>query len=312
MKKLILGLVLSLALLGANEVLPWGSPISGGVSLETIAATITSVLGEAFDTEAELQEQTSLSVTDSVADTETIALTAGYKFYFVDLTQTTATTGAVYLPETGMDKDDVAYLYNAGTHAATFPFSTGVQEFNGGETGDSLVIYAGGHLTWRYTGTRWVCISNEGSIAYFTSIGAGVYKTMDVNAADGTYDGTVITKTVDAGATSVFGQALHIDTDGELIVSDADVGSAAAMPTFCLAVAAGVGSKSCLTYGTITETEWNWTIGGLIYASDDPAATCGLTQTAPATAGDQVQVLGVALSADTIFFNPTNVLVEVP
>ena len=152
-----------------------------------ISSTITSILGAGFDSEAELQEQTSLSVSDSVADGEMLALEAGHKFYFVDITQTTATTGAVYLPEIGMDKDDVAYLYNAGTHAATFPFSAGVQEFNGGEAGDYLEIQAGGHLIYRYTGTRWVCISNEGSKQYFST-----FETVETTVIPITYmnDGT--------------------------------------------------------------------------------------------------------------------------
>jgi hypothetical protein len=95
-------------------------------------------------------------------------------------------------------------------------------------------------------------------------------------------------------------------------VADADVASAGAAPCIGLAVEAGTGAKKVLLHGIITETDWNWTIGGLIYLSDDPTTTEGLTQTAPATTGDQVQVLGVALSADTILFNPSLVLVEVP
>ena len=173
------------------------------------------------------------------------------------------------------------------------------------------------YLHFVYQDSRWNCTNLNTAMKSPTeiaveSIGTGIYKKIEVNAADGTYDGNVITRTITAGTTNAYGQAYHVHTDGTLVESDADVASAASMPVFCLGLAAATGAQLCLTYGTITETDWNWTVGGLIYASDDPTTTEGLTQTAPATAGDQVQVLGVALHADTIFFNPSLVLVEVP
>jgi len=131
---------------------------------------------------------------------------------------------------------------------------------------------------------------------------------------DGTYSGNTITMTVDAGqSNTLFGQAYHIDTDGELIEADADVATSGAAPAVCLAVTAGTGaSKLCLIQGQICETAWNWTIGGKVYLGDDPTTTTGLTQTAPSTEGDRVQPLGIALSADTIFFSPTLDTVGVP
>jgi hypothetical protein len=132
-------------------------------------------------------------------------------------------------------------------------------------------------------------------------------------ANDGNYDGFVRTYTVDSGATSVFGQALHVDTDGELIVADGDVASAGAMPAIGLAVEAGTGSKKVLLQGTICETDWTWTVGGIVYVSDDPTTTEGLTQTAISTTGDTVQVVGIATTADCIEVNMGGyVLVEVP
>jgi hypothetical protein len=151
-----------------------------------------------------------------------------------------------------------------------------------------------------------------------TSDGAGTVNSQisdgtDSGANDGSYDGLVRTYTVDSGATSVFGQALHVDTDGELIVADGDVASQGAMPAIGLAVEAGTGSKKVLLQGTICETDWAWTVGGIVYVSDDPTTTEGLTQTAISTTGDTVQVVGVATTADCIEVNMGGyVLVEVP
>jgi hypothetical protein len=60
--------------------------------------------------------------------------------------------------------------------------------------------------------------------------------------------------------------------------------------------------------GLARDDSWDWTIGGLVYAS----TTAGeLTQTPPSGTGDQVQVLGVAYSADEISFQPSPILIEV-
>lgn len=131
---------------------------------------------------------------------------------------------------------------------------------------------------------------------------------LNVNANDGTFSGFTLTRTVDSGATASFGQAMYVASDGELASADADAASTG--PAICILVTAGTGaSKQCLTHGTVSETDWNWTVGGIIYLGTDPATTTGLTQTAPSGTGDVVQVLGVALSADTIMFNPSLVQV---
>lgn len=137
--------------------------------------------------------------------------------------------------------------------------------------------------------------------------GGDVHVALNVNASDGTYSGDTIIRTVDASAGSTaFGQAYHVDTDGELIDADADVSTSGSIPCIGLAITTGTGaSKTILLRGIITETDWNWTVGGVIYVSADPATTCGLTQTAPSTAGHTVQAVGIALSADTISFNPS-------
>lgn len=120
-------------------------------------------------------------------------------------------------------------------------------------------------------------------------------------ANDGYYDGIVRTYTVDSGQTETsFGQAYHVDTDGELIVADGDVASQGSMPAIGLAVETGTGAKKVLLQGLICETDWAWTVGGPVYVSDDPSTTEGLTQTAISTTGDTVQLVGIAVTADCI------------
>jgi hypothetical protein len=75
------------------------------------------------------------------------------------------------------------------------------------------------------------------------------------------------------------------------------------MTVFALALEAGLDteSKEVLLQGFIRNDAWNWTIGGLIYASTTAG---GLSQTAPSDANDVVQIVGVATAADEIYFKP--------
>ena len=63
-----------------------------------------------------------------------------------------------------------------------------------------------------------------------------------------------------------------------------------------------------LLFGLISLNEWRWASRKLLYASKTPGF---LTQTRPDVIGDQVQVVGLALTETLILFNPNYVIVEV-
>ena len=134
---------------------------------------------------------------------------------------------------------------------------------------------------------------------------AGI-KIEEALATDLTWCGT----TCDGTAGEVLAQfdVCYLKNDGKYWKADAD--AAATMPVIAIATAA-IGADASgvfLLMGFVRKDAWVWTIGGLLYASTDPGA---LTQTAPAGTGDQVQVVGVALTADIILFCPSLVLAEV-
>jgi hypothetical protein len=84
------------------------------------------------------------------------------------------------------------------------------------------------------------------------------------------------------------------------------------MPGIILATAAASADATftALSHGFYrNDTLYNWTVGGILYAS---AATAGLlTQTAPSTSGNQVQVVGYAYTADIVYFSPSLTMVGV-
>ena len=98
-------------------------------------------------------------------------------------------------------------------------------------------------------------------------------------------------------------------TTGEVVISDAD--AIGTMPVIGIAPAAIADPHpgTILLQGFIRDDTWNWTLGGILYA--DNATAGGMTQTAPSGTGDLVQAVGIALSADVVYFNPSLTLVEV-
>jgi hypothetical protein len=125
-----------------------------------------------------------------------------------------------------------------------------------------------------------------------------------VLTVNGTYRGKTATVTVD-DASAVFSSALYIAADFNYDRCDAD--DAGTMPCVVLALEAGAGSKLVLREGQICNTDWNWSTG-VIYVD---TTTGGLTQTPPSGSGDSVQIVGYAMSADTMYFDPDSTVVVI-
>ncbi len=118
--------------------------------------------------------------------------------------------------------------------------------------------------------------------------------------------GTIKTMTLTVDdASAVFGNALYLEDDFHYERCDAD--AAITMPCTAIALESGAGSKNVLLEGPIYNTDWDWTDGN-IYVSTTVGA---LTQSPPAGSGDQVQIVGYALDADTMFFLPNSTIVEI-
>jgi hypothetical protein len=84
------------------------------------------------------------------------------------------------------------------------------------------------------------------------------------------------------------------------------------MPIMALALESGTGTKQILLNGYARDDAWDWTPGALVYAG---LTTGSLVQGDPAsiftTTGDQVQVVGYAVTSDILFFAPSWVLIEI-
>jgi hypothetical protein len=165
---------------------------------------------------------------------------------------------------------------------------------------DDLVVTGNAQIQEPWEGTH-----NAVDTTYF-----GGLRRIPNPSTDLTCSGEMVQMTVDSGATaSDFAYILHLDTDGELVAAQAN--AVTTMPAFGFALDDGVGSRMVFKKGYCRDDAWTWTVGGVIYVSDTAAG--GLTQTIPATAGDYVQVVGYALSADVAelnFYNYDMILVK--
>jgi hypothetical protein len=131
------------------------------------------------------------------------------------------------------------------------------------------------------------------------SAGAGDehYEVDGTPASDDTWAGRSITG-VNAGATIAQWEAVYMGSGGEWLLADAN--GSGTYPCRGLAAAAGTDNNPMIvvTEGVIRNDAWTWTPGGSIYLSATPG---GLTQTAPSTAGDKVQPVGFAITADVMY-----------
>lgn len=119
-------------------------------------------------------------------------------------------------------------------------------------------------------------------------------------ASDDNYAGITIDGRNNSGGVTQW-DAVYINGSSEFVLADAN--GSGTYPAVGLAVGtvAGGGATTVITHGVVRNDAWTWTVGGVIYLSTTAG---GLTQSAPSTSGDKVQVMGIAISADEMLVMP--------
>lgn len=129
---------------------------------------------------------------------------------------------------------------------------------------------------------------------------------LDASLSDATFSG--IKATLTAGENLVIGDVCYIKSDGKLWKADASAIATASAVAIALATISADASGSFGIHGYLRKDSlYALTIGGLVYLSETAGAA---TQTAPTTTDAVTQILGVALTADILYFNPQLVQVE--
>lgn len=125
-------------------------------------------------------------------------------------------------------------------------------------------------------------------------------------SADGTYSGITITGT--AGATLAFGDLVYLavaDSRWELTDADSATTAGAVLTGMCVLAAAADGSATTILLQGNIRADAAFpalTVGANVYAGLTPG---DIVTTAPSATDDVVHVVGKALTADSIYFNPS-------
>ena len=126
--------------------------------------------------------------------------------------------------------------------------------------------------------------------------------TIDVSAlSNGNWQGKMYKLPNTAGEALSKFDVVSITTAGTIWRADADVGDRYNVFLVVEAVSSG-NTGTFLKKGVIRNDSWNWTPGKMLYASGTPGA---IVQTLPTGSGQYVQVLGYAITADIIAFEPS-------
>jgi hypothetical protein len=145
------------------------------------------------------------------------------------------------------------------------------------------------------------------SITVTSAVSATTVAISGTHGTDNTARGVTLTG-YNAGATIAQWEAVYLGGSSTWLLADAN--GSGTYPAWGLATASYVSTNAAtiLVHGTVRNDARNWTIGGPIYLSGTAGA---LTQTAPSTSGDKVQVVGRALTADIAYFDFNSTYVTV-
>lgn len=171
---------------------------------------------------------------------------------------------------------------------------------------------SGTAATYDLTAAGKALLDDADAAAQRTTLGVDEAGTTTLTAAPGsnlTASGVKITLTANEG--QAFGDVCYIGADGDATLASAAAYSTSSALFMCLGTVTTGNPASYLGFGIARNDTWAWTVGGLVYLSATGTTTNTLTQTAPSTAGQVVQVLGIATHADRIYFNPQLIQIEV-
>ena len=111
-----------------------------------------------------------------------------------------------------------------------------------------------------------------------------------------------------AGNALVLGDLVYFKSDGKWWDTDADAESTTKGELgLALETIAANGTGKILKLGYIKNTSWSLGVGSVVYVS---CTASGITTTLPSASGDQVRKVGVAHTANILYFNPDDTIIE--
>jgi hypothetical protein len=266
-----------------------------GVSSTTLVSNLNADLLDGNEASA---FQTTLTNSAGLAGALSDETGSGVSVFGTSPTFTTSmllTNGFVFRPALGTD--DHNYIFQAyGSGGLTNAL---VIQNNTGSALPDVIITANLSLptidTLSFNDSGYMTLSDNNSIRFDAAPDS-----MD----DGEYNGEVITG-INFGATVTAISTVFLQSDGKVDDANATQGTGL-YPAFGLAVNAGDDTDAAiiLVKGVVRDEDWTGlTVGGPVYLGETAGT---ITQTAPSTSNDCVQVIGRAISDSEIYFDFDN------
>ena len=222
---------------------------------------------------------------------------------------------------------DTAHLSGTQTFTGAKTFSSDVvisgttPQLTIGDAGaeDTFLVFDGNAADYRIgidDGTDTLEIgkgSSHGTTAVIKIDSATNLQLMHNSAvADGEYSGDLAM--FEAGEDLTAGEVVYFKSDGKCWKAVATASATSRCVAMCLATtsANSMGPFLLKGFARFNSEFPTWTVGGALYTPE--AETSGKNvpeQTAPDSDGDFVQVIGFAISADAVWFDPDSTVVEV-
>ena len=124
-------------------------------------------------------------------------------------------------------------------------------------------------------------------------------------ASNGDYYGELLS-IGDGGVGVVAGNVYYLSSSSTWLATDADAASSSRNLIAIATTGAGF-NRGMLIRGYFKNTSWSFTIGAPVYLSTTAG---GLSSTQPTATADIVRVVGYAIAADEIYFNPSQDWIE--
>jgi len=153
------------------------------------------------------------------------------------------------------------------------------------------------------TGTTNVSVAGNLSLSDASSVDIS---TPLLAGTDHTYTG-LSAQMLAGGAISAFDLVCIHTTTQEVVEADASSYTTARVIGIAPAAISDTATGTILLQGFIRDDTWAWTTGSTLYLSETAGA---MTHTAPSTDGAFVVVIGIALSPDVVYMNPSMDVIE--
>ena len=228
--------------------------------------------------------------------------------------------------------NDVTIKNDADANVMVVPTGTQNTTFSGTVTGSQFHpnadTAASDNAAIGYTSTEGLILTGQGSTSDITfkndtdanvfsiPTGASILRLSDATTidmstpllagTDHTFTG-ITAQMLAGGAISAFDLVCVHTTTSEVVEADASAYATARVIGIAPAAISDTATGTILLHGFIRDDSWSWTTGSTLYLSETAGA---MTHTAPSTDGAFVQVVGVALSPDVVYINPSMDVIE--